>query len=709
MDSLTGIIKQYWGYDRLMPLQAEAMGCVVEGRDSVVVLPTGGGKSLCFQAPAIALPGMAVVVSPLIALMKDQVDALEANGVAAACITSAMTTVERRTVHERVTRRELKLLYISPERMAQPDFVAYLAGAGVSFFAVDEAHCISQWGHDFRPEYRELYRVREAFPGMHIHAYTATATAQVRQDIVSELRLRDAMVLIGSFDRPNLVYRVEPRTDGFGQLREVIDRHEGYPGIVYCIRRADVDEVCGLLQAAGYKALPYHAGMDDGGRKRNQEAFARDETDIIVATVAFGMGIDKSNVRYVVHMGMPKSIEHYQQESGRAGRDGLESECCLFYSGADYGIWRGILSKSEDADHARIALSKLNKMYDVCTGRACRRRVLLGYFGEAYTKSNCGACDACLGTVDAEEESAEIAAKILETVGEIGDFAGPSYTALVLTGSKEERVLQKRHDRLKGYGSLAAFDQRRVREWIEELVAQGHLEKRGEYNVLHVTEAGPDGRAAMRLSKAAGGRARTTTKKPADAPVDQELFEALRKLRLEQARERNVPPFVIFSDATLRDMAARKPVSEAAFLTVQGVGKAKCEAFGAAFLAAIRDHLDAKGEAAVKEIPSAKSPKRSSGQAHANELFAQGHSIEDVAAMMGRALSTVEGYLVAYFEEHGLSDPSPWVGVDVLERVRAAAAANAEGERLKPMFEFLKGEVSYAELRVCLICIGNGG
>ncbi len=359
MDQVAEILRRHWGYSDFRPLQREAMECALRGRDSLVVLPTGGGKSLCFQVPAVRLPGMAIVVSPLISLMKDQVDALTDCGIAAARLDSSQTPDERDDVVAAIRRNELKILYVSPERLMTDAFVRLLRERHLSLIAVDEAHCVSMWGHDFRPEYRELGLLRETFANVPMHAYTATATRQVRDDIVEQLRLQDPQILVGSFDRPNLIYSVESRTDEVQQVCAVLDRHRGESSIVYCIRRADVDHLTEKLSSAGYRAAAYHAGLSDEARKRNQDAFMREEVDTIVATVAFGMGIDKSNVRYVIHAGMPKSLEHYQQESGRAGRDGLDAECVLLYgSGRPRRLevpHRAVGVRGSEADRARQA------------------------------------------------------------------------------------------------------------------------------------------------------------------------------------------------------------------------------------------------------------------------------------------------------------------------------------------------------------------
>ncbi len=607
MDLLSNNLKENWGYDRFLPLQREAMQCPLDKRDSLVVLPTGGGKSLCFQAPALAVDGMAVIVSPLLSLMKDQVDALRTNGVAAAKIDSTMNARERVAVHQAIQERSLKLLYVSPERMAQPAFTEYLKKAGVSFLVIDEAHCISHWGHDFRPEYRLLKQLRAAFPGTSVHAFTATATSHVRADIIQELGLHNPAVLIGSFDRPNLRYRVQKRADLFKQVRELVDAHPGESGVIYCIRRTDVDDLCTRLAQAGYRALPYHAGMEEADRKRNQEAFTNETTDIIVATVAFGMGIDKSNVRCVIHAAMPKSVEHYQQETGRAGRDGLEADCTLIYSYADFQLWKSIIEKNE-AEGGDVALEKLQDMARYCDQLSCRHKALVEYFGEPFPSHPCGACDVCLGDIETRGDAQQIGQCILSAVLDLEGMAGPNYTTLILTGSREERVTSKKHDRLPSFGLLDAHDARSVRDWIEQLVRQGFLEKTGEYNILNLTQRGvalnrggdipllSDRQPAReRRVRVPQSQRRTSKEKmaPTDlGPFDPSLFQVLRQIRRAKAIELGVAPFIVFSDKTLRDMACRKPQDRATFLQVPGVSDRKCDAFGAEFIAAITAYCD---------------------------------------------------------------------------------------------------------------------
>lgn len=710
---IAGILKKYWGYDSLRPMQREAIACALDGRDSLVVLPTGGGKSLCFQVPALLRSGMAVVVSPLISLMKDQVDALKANGAPAACIHSGMTLSEKQAVDRALRAGAIKVLYVSPERLVQPAFIDYIRAAGPSFIAVDEAHCISHWGHDFRPEYRQLRVLRGSFPGISIHAYTATATPQVRDDIISELLLADPAVIIGSFDRPNLVYRVARRESLLEQVLAILKERTGESGLIYCISRKSVDELCAQLRAHGYKAIPYHAGMGDADRKRNQEAFSRDEADIIVATVAFGMGIDKSNVRYVIHAALPKSIEHYQQETGRAGRDGLESECWLLYSYADFMLWKNIIEK-EGGEGAAVALSKLQDMLQFAERMQCRRRAVLLYFGERYEKKSCGACDVCLDDTPSDERSPAIARAIVDCVRQIGDFAGPKFTTQVLAGSREERVVASRMSQIAAHGALRAESESTIRNWIEQLVDQGYLIKRGQYNIL---SEGPrladDPQLTCARLSAAATRARRE-RKPAAKPThetDRALFEKLRVLRRCIAEERGVAPFLILSDASLNDMAVRKPVTPAAFRKIHGVGDRKAQDFAEVFVAAIRSfcdahNLDRAGDRTSK--PHAPLTPKVNPQDVANRLFAERKTVDEVVASMRRARSTVEGYLAVYVDSMGISDPEPWASVETLERVRDAANGSEDG-RLRPIFEKLGGEVPYLQIRVCLSCIRNGG
>jgi len=708
-------LNSYWGYDTFLPLQKEAMASVASGRDSLVVLPTGGGKSLCFQAPAVVRPGMALVVSPLLSLMKDQVDALRQCGVPAARIDSTLSPGEKDHVARLVRNEKLKILYVSPERLMMERFLSFLKKSRISFLAIDEAHCISMWGHDFRPEYRMLGQLKEIFPEVAVHAFTATATERVRRDIVEQLRLDNPEILVGSFDRPNLVYRVELRGNRLGQVRSVLDRHKGESGIVYCIRRADVDELTDDLLELGYNAAPYHAGMDPLERKNSQDDFIADRVQTIVATIAFGMGIDKSDVRYVVHTGMPKSLEHYQQETGRAGRDGLEAECSLFYSGKDYALWKYILDLEEmEPDLRRIALDKLSGMYNYCMSVRCRHRAILEYFGQNLDKANCAACDLCLGHLEQMEDSLTISQKILSCVIRLRESFGAVYTAQVLAGSRISRILQIGHDTLSTYGLLSDTPIREIRGWIDQLIGQGFLKKEGEMSVLKVTDTGWGairGEESPRLL-------RTAKKKKTKAPekkkewegVDKDLFEALRELRLALSRKMGIPAYVVFNDATLRDMALKRPSSRETFLQVLGVGKKKEQYYGRFFLRAITGYCISHGLEMDVGVESAETIERRDSRRNrgtiAFSLFEQGCGIEEAAAALQRKPGTILRHLLKYIEQKGITNPAPWADERNLERVEQAVSYVGDA-RLKPIFGFLTGEMDYETIRICLACLKN--
>ena len=592
------VLRKYWGFDTFLPLQKQAMECVCRKNDSIVVLPTGGGKSLCFQAPALVLPQLTVVISPLISLMKDQIDSLLDLGIPAARLDSTLSHPERNETYDQLRARKLKLLYVSPERLLMEGFMEFLKERGISSVAIDEAHCISMWGHDFRPEYRKLSVLRDALPGIPIGAYTATATEHVRQDIGGHLQLDRPEILVGGFDRPNLIYRVRRRTNASRQIREVLDRYPGESGIIYCIRRADVEEMTQALAGQGYRVAPYHAGMADEERKKSQNAFINEDVDIIVATVAFGMGIDKSNVRYVIHAAMPKSLEHYQQESGRAGRDGLKAECCLFYSGSDYLTWKRILEKSEP-QMLEMGAAKLGQMYRYCSGVSCRHRAILKYFGQNPDKENCEACDFCLSEVEGVPDSLVVAQKILSSIIRQGERFGADYTAGVLIGSQEDRILANRHNRLSTYGLLKDSTRSAVRDWIEQLADQDCVERMGEYGVLKLTEKGRrilKGNEQPLLLEPAKKKSapKPLVAKAFGDSLEPMLFEELRKLRRKLAQERGLPAYIIFSDATLHDLATKRPSTPRALLLVSGIGTKKLEQYGERILDTIRRHSTKK-------------------------------------------------------------------------------------------------------------------
>jgi len=595
---LRDALHRVWGFSEFRPLQREAMHAILQSRDSIVVLPTGGGKSLCFQAPAVAAGGLGLVVSPLISLMKDQVDGLRVDGVAASFLNSTLQPRERDEVIASVRDGTCRLLYVSPERIVGdggPSLWRLLKQANLKFIAIDEAHCISQWGHDFRPEYRQLGRLREDFPGVSFHAFTATATERVQRDIVTELRLQAPLILVGSFDRPNLVYRVLRRGNLHKQLLGILARHEDESGIVYCSSRREVEALADWLTTEGHSAVPYHAGLSDEVRSRHQEQFLDERVDIVVATVAFGMGIDRSNVRFVVHAGAPRSPEHYQQESGRAGRDGLPAECVLVYSGGDFVRWKQMLeSNGEWSDSARSLLRDMEKY---AAGTRCRHRALVEYFGQRYERAECGACDWCLKELDAVADSVTIAQKILSCVARVRQTWGTAHVTDVLTGKATEKVVASRHHELSTFGLLKDETQAAIRGYIEQLVGDGLLAREGDpYPVLRLTTAGASllrGDGDCQLYRevkppASRKRSRSSVKDSFTVTVDSDLFDVLRAVRTRLARERGVPPYVIFHDTTLRDMVERRPKTVDDLHEVYGVGAKKAADFGDAFLDAIR-------------------------------------------------------------------------------------------------------------------------
>ena len=599
--ALSNALEQYWGYTSFRPLQREAMDAILAGRDSVVVLPTGGGKSLCFQAPAVVQEGLALVVSPLISLMKDQVDTLVGNGVAAACYNSSLAADDKAAVVSGLRAGRFRLLYVSPERLVGDggeSFLALLAGCQVRFVAIDEAHCISQWGHDFRPEYRQLGRLRARLPNVSLHAYTATATARVRRDIAAQLALADPVELVGSFDRPNLVYRVLARANLKRQLQDVLARHRGQAGIIYCTSRREVDALAAWLRETGVRALPYHAGLGDDERSRNQDAFLEEDADVIVATVAFGMGIDRSDVRFVVHAGAPQSLEHYQQESGRAGRDGLEAECLLVYSTADFMKWRLMLERNGELTDASRKLLRDIERYAAAVG--CRHRHLLAYFGETYSRDDCGACDYCLDELETAPDPVVVARKVLSCVARVGQRFGVAHVANVLCGKDSDQVTARGHHALTTFGLLRDASVPEVRGYIEQLIAHGFLRQTDDaFPVVALTQSGvellknagsrPDlvlARQRRPVKDRAPKRSRIESESWED--VDRDLFERLRAVRLEVARARGVPPYVIFHDTTLRELARLKPRTVHDLHGIRGIGERKAEDLGEIFLAAIR-------------------------------------------------------------------------------------------------------------------------
>ena len=615
-------VRRTFGFQSLRPLQDRAIRAALDGRDALVVLPTGGGKSLCFQAPALVQPGLVVVVSPLISLMKDQVDGLKANGVAAAMLASTQTVEERRGVYEDLESGRLDLFYIAPERLAMDGFLERLESSGLASLAVDEAHCISHWGHDFRPEYRQIGELRERRPDLPIQAFTATATPAVQRDICEQLALRDPEVLIGDFDRPNLTYRVKPRRQLSDQVMRVIEHHGGDAGIVYCLSRKDVETLAASLAERGVRCEPYHAGMSGEHRTRVQDDFQAERIDVVVATVAFGMGIDRTDVRFVIHASLPKGVEQYSQETGRAGRDGLPAECVLFHSGGDYHNWKHLMERSAQEaldrglegaeDEMEAGLKRLGHVYGYATGALCRHAFLLEYFGqrpdEKLSTEGCGACDVCLGELERVADSQTVAQKILSCVVRCDQRYGAAHVTDVLRGADTARLRQTGHNQLPTHGLLKNRSVGEVRGWIDQLSGTGHLATTGgQYPTLYLTRTGVEVLRGEREAQLyVTHRAKSERRKKNKAAVsavaevglepDEALFEDLRELRRELARTRGVPPYLIFNDRTLALMAARKPTDEAELLELKGVGEKKAADLGPAFLARVAEFEASRSE-----------------------------------------------------------------------------------------------------------------
>ena len=738
------LLKQHFGYDEFLPLQEEIISTVLKKRDALVLMPTGGGKSLCYQLPAMHFEGLTLVVSPLIALMKDQVDALRSNGIPAASIHRQMPDSEINLVQQQARQGTLKILYIAPERFALPSFQQFLAKLKVSLVAVDEAHCISVWGHAFRPDYRNLGELRRALPGVPFLALTATATERVREDIVEQLHLEQPEQFVASFNRPNLSYSVlSKQRDSFARLVELLQKQTGESVIIYCSTIKGTEELAARLRENGFDAQPYHAKLG-GVRQQRQEDFIHDRTAIIVATIAFGMGIDKSNVRLIVHYDLPKTLESYYQETGRAGRDGLPSNCVLFYTYADVPKLEYLIEKdTEDEAKRRNEREKLARVNEFCQLQACRRRFLLRYFGEEWPKGNCGGCDFCL-TPREEFDATEIAQKILSAVVRTGERFGIAHVTDVLRGSRKKRVRDLKHDALSVYGIVDDYSTDEIKEIAGQLVEEGLLYRdKGEYPTLSVTRVGKDflkrrealtltrskrdqgkapaaGRSARDFEEVDGGipQRRKRRKDPASdrtsLDFDQGLFEELRDLRRRLAGERGVPPYVIFNDVALQQMAYYFPQSHESFSRISGVGKAKLEQLGDTFMAAISSYARQHG-LVERSIPIARKGRRQevggkgSTYETTRQLLEQGLSVEQIAKERSMKESTVVDHLERLIEDGMDIDLRPML--PPAEKVGEIKKAFEEmgGKLLKPIKELLGDDYSYDEIKMVRIFLRQQG
>ncbi len=680
-------LKRVFGYDSFRPNQAEIVRAILDGRDAFVVMPTGGGKSLCYQLPAHLLSGTCIVVSPLVSLMKDQVDAATVTGLRAATLNSSLMERERTEVFRRLFDGEIDLLYVSPERFAMDAFLNTIKRIPLSLVAIDEAHCVSEWGHDFRPDYLFLSEVVKHFPETPVAAFTATATHRVQQDIVERLGLRSPFVVRASFNRPNLRYEVRRKDDIETQILTFIREHRGEPGIVYRTSRRGVDKLTETLREAGIPALPYHAGLDDPTRTRNQDAFSRDEVEVIVATVAFGMGIDKANIRYVLHADLPKNMESYYQETGRAGRDGEPAHCILYFGRGDIPRIRHFIEQVLDDTERRRLNAALGEMVSYAGGsNMCRRRRILAYFGEVWPERSCDNCDVCAGDIEQEDATRE-AQMVLSAIVRTGERFGAVHVIDILVGADTKRIRQFRHDELPTYGVGSEFAKKYWREVLDELLAANVVvQSDGQYPVLKL---GEHARGILRGEKQFMMQRRVKTASPVaptrePTPERSDLFEKLRTLRARLASERGVPAYVVFSDKTLHDMCARLPTSEEAMRATHGVGEAKLAAYGDVFMHEISAYLTERGgsvdmHASGSEcvgLPKKPSQdrKRRKGQTvdETWDLLCRGMDVTEVAAERGLSESTICDHIEHLLMDGRMSEIEPYVPEEVrreLERV----------------------------------------
>lgn len=601
-------LRTVFGFESFRPNQETIVSAILNRQDVFAVMPTGGGKSLCYQLPAVLLQGTTIVISPLISLMKDQVDAARENGIAAAFLNSSLDRQEMADIFRDLNNNRVKILYIAPERFAMPQFIETLKSIPLAFFAIDEAHCISEWGHDFRPDYLALSAIPTLFPGVPVAAFTATATQKVQQDIINKIGLRTPRSVRASFNRPNLFYQVEAKSGVEEQFLAFLKDHENEAGIIYRTTRDSVDATAAYLASRGIKALPYHAGLSPEARERNQEAFNRDEVSVIVATIAFGMGIDKSNVRFVVHADLPRHIEGYYQETGRAGRDGEPAHCLLYFSRGDIPkIWYFIDQVRDEGERA-IALEKLNQTVRYASHNVCRRKQLLAFFGETYPEENCGACDICAGLVVQTDISTD-ARIIMSAMARTSERFGINHVIDIVIGTDTKRVRELGHDKIKTFGAGRHRDKMHWRFIVDELLAQELIRQDGDrYPVLKLTPKGASlltGKEPIFGLRREEAKTKSRRKQTGEAGrYDEALFARLRAIRKRFAEEQAVPPFVIFSDKTLHEMCRHFPATETEMRRIAGVGDVKLGRYGREFIAEIRAYVESN-PGISKTVPTA--------------------------------------------------------------------------------------------------------
>ena len=705
--SLEQALKHFFGYDSFRPGQQEIVEAALQKRDMMIVMPTGGGKSLCFQLPALLKPGLTVVVSPLIALMQDQVEALQDNGIGATFLNSTLSSQETRSRETAILEGKIKLLYVAPERLLGERFLPFLDivanKLGISAFAIDEAHCVSEWGHDFRPEYRQMQRVRDRYPDIPIMGLTATATERVRQDIIQQLTLRNPYIHVASFNRPNLYYEVRPKTKhSFAEVLQIIQK-KGGSGIIYCLSRKKVDEVAYKLQQSGIQALPYHAGMNDVDRATNQTRFIRDDVQVMVATIAFGMGINKPDVRFVIHYDLPKNLEGYYQESGRAGRDNEPAHCSLFFGYGDVKMIDYIIEQKPDPQEQRIARQQLRRVINYAESTECRRTIQLSYFGDSFP-GNCGTCDNCCNKKPVEDWTIE-AMKFLSCVARCQEKFGMNHIIDVLRGSKNQKVLQYQHHKLSTYGigkDRSADDWKKL---SRSLLNQGFLEERTDgFPILKLNEKSWEIMKRQRTVEIAIEPQREVQAKVRSLAVEVEaLFSILRTLRKQIADEQFVPPYVVFADKSLRDMAEKRPQNLREFEEVYGVGSNKRDKYGKVFLEAIRTFCQEQGlPSGAASSEAANLPHLSNVASYSQmqtwELYRQGLTVQGIANARGMSPNTISGHLIELMEMGREVDINLLVESERQQAIVYAIEVMGD-EKLRAIYDFLEERYTFEEIK----------
>ena len=714
----THILQTVFGYDEFRYNQQEIIQHVLDGKDTVVLMPTGGGKSLCYQVPALCFEGVTIVVSPLIALMKDQVDALKVSGIKAAFLNSTQSIAEQAYIIQQLKGNQLKLLYLAPERLMgnETQFIQFLQQINVSLFAIDEAHCISQWGHDFRPEYLILGKLKAHFLHIPVIALTATADALTQKDIIEKLHFQQYKVFENSFNRPNIFYYIKPKKNYYEELTDYLKEHENDSGIIYCLSRASTECLAEDLKQDGFNAAAYHAGLDKSIRDERQDKFLKDDIQIIVATIAFGMGINKSNVRFVIHVDLPKNIEGYYQETGRAGRDGLHSEAILFYGAGDVLKLKKFAEVEGNEAQTKIMLAKLDKMSRFCETKTCRRKYLLNYFGEE-APDYCGSCDTCINKPQLKEATV-IAQKILSTVARLKEGFGMRFVIDVLRGSNNERIRDE-HKSLSVYGIGKDVSKEEWAHYTKELLHYQYLEQsEGQYPVLKLTQKGKDVLFKKEQVYLTAPVQIEIAREPVvyqQHPFEKDLFENLKRLRNKIAHEENVPAYIIFSDSTLLDLATYLPLTKSDLLKISGFGTFKAEKYGEPFLEAAQNYCT---ENKLETRIDLKQPKRERKQKTTTPterptdtrrisftLFKQGKTIAEIAEERSLTVNTIESHL-SYYVASGNLMIDDLVDVQKQKAIQKAAEIYGTANGLKILKDNLPEEISYGEIRMVLAAIG---